>query len=164
MVVSRRLAAARVAGGLLVLLAVPGLAGCGEPPVTAVVLRLQAESAGADRPFTVALDWLGSGPAGTLFRGRRIPEVGTLRRNGRELETIFIQRGATHPPGPRRALVKGRIDTLFFWGAARTALTEGQVVEVPLVLTLRPFEDGDGDGVPDVLDECPGADDYLGCR
>jgi hypothetical protein len=131
---------------------------CEAPTRTAVLLDVKTEE--ARRPYFLSLDWFG--PGGVLIRGLRVPSVDILPVSGPQLARVFIE-GGELPTGPRRALLKSEWDGVQFWVAARIDQEEGRWVEVPLFLQSEGFVDSDGDGVPDPIDDCPGANDYLGC-
>ena len=138
------------------------LAACGgADDATAVLLSIEAE--GSARPFTATLDWLG--PDGSILAEQPVPQQGVFPLADRVLATVRIKAGA-EPPGERRALVQGRIDaSRFFWGAARVTMRAGEVVDATVILResmLEPF-DADDDRIPDVIDDCDGEDDRLGC-
>lgn len=123
--------------------------------------------AGGDlsRPDFLELDWLNAGRG--IFEKRRIPESGSLSAGGSYLATIVIDLDANEAAVVRRAVVRGAIsgDRLLI-GWRRFEASPG--IRVPLALSViamkdLPTIDADDDGVPDAIDACPGAKDFLGC-
>jgi len=143
-----------------VVAAVLALSGCGAEPTTAVLLKLEIKT--IDRPFFANIEWFG--PGGRInLTDSRIPAIGNFPLKGNALGSVYVELGDAEPPGPRRVLVKGNVDSNVFWGTARVTLVKDQVVEHTLVLTTGLIPDADGDTVPDDIDDCANEDDRLKC-
>jgi hypothetical protein len=139
------------AASLLLALAVGSCRGGGRVPESgAVLLRLQISGEGP-APDELRL-WIYD-DTGTLWNDVRFPSEGALAPpHGNDLGTILIQPGA----------VTGRlrIHARALAGGAR--LLDGTLAIPPdaratspaLELVPEPLDDGDGDGVPDDIDDC----------
>jgi formylglycine-generating enzyme required for sulfatase activity len=108
--------------------------------------------AGAPHPDYLRLAWLDE--HGFIDRERRVPGSGTLKHEGATLGTLEI--ALARGNGLRRVLVaRGFVgDVAVAEGAVRVDV-RGEVVAATLTLTSGLLPDTDGDGIPDVVDDCP---------
>jgi hypothetical protein len=148
------MAGARRGSGAQIALLAAGLAACGEEaPQTGVRLELLLE-AGAARPEVVELLWFAEGREDPPI-SHRVPTAGVLPPSG-PLGTVQI---TTRPgaAGMRRLLLRGRSgDELVASAALRLTLRPGAIVDLPVRLSSTPLPDGDGDGLPDLIDDDAG--------
>jgi hypothetical protein len=137
--------------------------GCASEPVsTAVLLHLHLDQNEVRRPFFLTLDWFGPK---THIESWRVPAEGPLPDTDTRLASVFIERNILEV-GLRRAFVHGTSfdQKTSFWGAVRVQQQAGVWVESSLVVRVGGFSDGDGDGLPDSVDECSNPkDDFAGC-
>lgn len=124
------------------------LLGCPSQPTT-VLLTIEAEATVGSLD---ALELDVFSPTGVAVQGRRLPEEGPP-----ELPDDVV----LYPPvssGPLRMVVDGiRGGALVAQGAATVELKPGEQVKATVTLAAGQLPDGDGDGVPDVVDSCPAA-------
>jgi hypothetical protein len=120
-------------------------AGCGGAPSGLTVTVV----AGSDvaRPTALSVSWISD--RGTLFQRDEVPVAA-----GETLASIFIELDSSDG-SDRRILVRGKgPGTASSIGAIRI---RGAMANQVATVTLRPMmADGDGDGLPDVIDDCTG--------
>jgi len=123
------------------------LLGCPADKPTTVLLTIEADAAVGPLD-SLELDVFSL--TGVAVLGRRLPERGTPQLP----DDVVL-----YPPvssGPLRIVVDGiRGGAVAAQGAVRVALEAGQQVKATVTLTAGKLPDGDGDGVPDVVDNCP---------
>jgi hypothetical protein len=110
-------------------------------------------AAGAPMPETLRLDWLD----GAIFRVHdlRVPADGVLVKAS-PLAKVRIE-VAADARGARRVVVRGLVGTqVVSEGTAAVDVTAGSWVVASVSLASGRRPDGDGDGVPDEVDQCPG--------
>jgi len=129
----------------MALMVVAALGGCREVP-TSVVLEIQPAAG-------VALDELRLSifdDLGAAVSAERLPASGPPRLPDRVV--LFPRQGA----GTVRVLVRGlQSGQVLAEGAARLTLQPGSQVSASLALQAGRLPDLDGDGVPDLADNCP---------
>lgn len=139
-------------GGLLLL----ALAACGRGQSgveTGLLVRFENL---ADAPVPDELRLFVYDHSGRLFDNERLPRSGPLTPHALpELGTLLVYPGNTE--GLLRALARGfrageRVSEAV---ASMISLRPNQVVEATLRLSAGVLGDGDGDGVPDEIDNCP---------
>lgn len=130
-----------------------------DPPGALVTLELAGEM---PRPSFALLNWLD--PQKFVFRGVRVPAFGDLPVRGLRLAQVSIE--ATGEGDKRRAIVRGLRDgQVVVEGALRVDLERGAQILVTVVLRQGRMPDGDGDGIPDEVDDCATVRDPSGgCR
>jgi hypothetical protein len=122
------------------------LAGCSTPSRVRVEIGLGADTQA-----------LSAGPAslsvftslGRLFENRQL--------NGKLPGDVVVL--VDDDVGEVRALVKVTAGTSEAAGAGKVAVVRGKEVALPVTLSLGGLTDSDGDGIPDVIDDCPGTPD-----
>ena len=126
-------------------------AGCGAP--TAVELSISVD-AKAPAPSSLRVALWGDGPIGNPH---------ALSLDGKSLPGTLL----VLPPSAETRNFRLRVDGLDAAGAltsqaaAATPVVAGSVPIYPLTLTAGALLDGDGDGVPDAVDDCPALADPL---
>jgi iron(II)-dependent oxidoreductase len=129
------------------------LAGCAAEEDATVVRLALTLAPGTPAPEYLLLTWLTEGK--TLVRDRRVPESGPLGAAGLELGSLEIRAGSGEGAW-RTIVVRGFAGgEQVTEGAARVQLVSGRTTNVGLRLQAGRLPDGDGDGVPDVVDTCP---------
>ena len=122
------------------------LLGCSAKPTT-VLLTIEADAAVGPLD-SLELDVFGL--TGVAVQGRRLPESGAP-----DLPDDVV----LFPPvssGPLRIVVDGiHGGVVAAQGAVRVELRSGEQVKATVTLRTGKLPDGDGDGVPDVVDNCP---------
>jgi hypothetical protein len=136
------------------------LASCkAEPTSVELVVALPA---GVERPVKLCVAAFGNGliPSAAPADG-----CVTLRDGDTAPFTIGIELPDGAPSPRFRVRVDGRAldGSLRSQAADHIPLVEGARVEHLLTLTAGALPDCDGDGVPDVIDECPGANARDDC-
>jgi hypothetical protein len=138
--------------GLLLL----ALAACGRGQSgveTALLVRFENL---ADAPVPDELRLSVYDQSGRLFDNERLPRSGPLTPHALpELGTLLVYPGTTE--GPLRALARGYrgLEHVSEAVASMISLRPNEVVEATLRLSPGVLGDGDGDGVPDEIDNCP---------
>lgn len=143
---------------------------------TAVVVQVTldpAASPGTASPAFLQLDFYDRLPR---LMGGRVPKAGRLpaRAPGDALARVVVQAPEYTRVGSdvgltRRAVVRGYDDAgqQTWLGGQRYTILPGVWTGGETAVLLRPARagelDADGDTVPDEVDDCPGADDRLGC-
>jgi hypothetical protein len=137
------------------LMAAPG---CTQRELGATGVRVDVSTDDAQlRPWVYQLDWLDEE---RRLLQRTIPDDGRLADDSMVPAQVYIQVDP-RDVGPRRVVARGLRDGhLISLGAARVTAVAGQWIGVT-VTTSDPSKvaDGDADGIPDEVDNCPAVPD-----
>jgi formylglycine-generating enzyme required for sulfatase activity len=136
----------------VLLLALAGCARAADPePASRLLLGFERASAAASPLEYLRLSWVGDGAV--IAEGQRIPAAGTLPP-AIEIGTfeIDLRRGDTW----RTIVAQGFIgDRAVAEGAVRVFVPAGRVTTATVRLVPGRLDDGDRDGIPDGVDNCP---------
>ena len=126
-----------------------GAAGCS----LETTLALLVENDSGTTPTLLRLTEYGAGHTGQQL----------LSLGGHQLPGTLVLRGLDAGTPDFRILVDGLDDAegIVAQAAVRSRLALAARSSATARLQAGPLPDGDGDGVPDVIDDCPGADDNL---
>jgi hypothetical protein len=146
----------------------------GDGVVLEIRLPTNAQDGSPSRPAFLELDWLDGTHA--LFKARRVPESGNLPDDGRPYiakivvalnDPMLTAFGGTQDAVVRRAVVHASLGNgKVLVGRRRFEARLGYIVPIDTTIFAEaelPTIDGDGDGVPNDVDACPGTDDFIGC-
>jgi hypothetical protein len=123
------------------------LLGCSSSVPTSLLLTITA--AGSPAPDVVQVRTFESGGVGQAFTTFPVP---TVAPDGR-LGTVVIYPAGQ---GPLRIQARGiRQSQVISQGTTRVDVSAGRQAAATLALDTAPLPDGDGDGVPDDIDDCP---------
>jgi hypothetical protein len=130
-------------------------AGCTSPeraPMGRLMLTFERGSASTAMEF-LRVSWVGHGAV--LADEMRIPQAGALPGPpGPQLGTFEI--GVRDPDTWRTVVAHGFVGTrLVAEGAAKVFVPAGQTASVTVRLSSGRLTDADGDGIPDLVDNCP---------
>jgi formylglycine-generating enzyme len=127
------------------------LFGCGAGGGGASLLVSFEREPAAPAPQYLLLTWVGEGKV--FAKDRRLPATGTLSTNALALGTFEIE--LDKPGGSRTLVARGMSASgVTSEGVARAATSAG-ITRVALRMELGRMADGDGDGIPDAIDDCP---------
>jgi hypothetical protein len=143
-------AAIGIGFGLMVL---AGLGCQGDSRPTSLFLTIEAEHATDPPPDELRVSVYGDN--GVTFRDQRLPATGLLvplSSTSLGTVTIYLPEKTGHARLDVRALLQG---ALRLEGVLQTDVRTGKQVAVTVTLRSGALPDGDGDGVPDAIDDCP---------
>jgi hypothetical protein len=139
---------------LQVLVALLGIAGCGAPPRGATGVELDLTTDDPDlHPWTYQVLWFDEVQQLLTLQ---VPDSGRLSDDPTAAASLFIELDP-RTLGERRVVARGlRESGLVSLGAIRLTPMAARWMKVPLA-TSSPHKlmDSDGDGLPDLVDNCP---------
>jgi hypothetical protein len=139
---------------LRVLVALCGLAGCGAPPRGATGVELDLTTDDPDlHPWSYQVLWFDQVQQLLTLQ---VPDSGRLSDDPKAAASVFIELDP-RTLGERRVVARGlRESGLVSLGALRLTPMAARWMKVPLATSSpQKLPDSDGDGLPDLVDNCP---------
>jgi hypothetical protein len=146
---------------LAVALGLAALPAC-EPDMAATAVFIEAyRLESAPVPDRLLVTWLDARQV--LLQDQMVPSRGSLDADRQPLAVVAFEIDSPGTDLQRRVLLLGmRGDQVVCRGAERVTVQPRAWVTQAVALTGDNFGDGDGDGMPDAIDNCKGSD-FDGC-